>query len=176
VTDLAWPFFDERHRELARELGQWCAANCADRFADDLDSECRALVREMGAAGFLKLSVADAKRRAYVRTGSFTGAGTRRFPLNPTRPAFGETTGCDGVAGTGAWCSRAAAACDLGGLATGADMADLSTIGVCDAASARYRRRAARPTALSRAFAGVSDLRRMVPTHGHSRPTINHTK
>jgi acyl-CoA dehydrogenase len=68
VTDLAWPFFDERHRELARELGDWCAVNCADRFADDLDSECRALVRELGAAGFLKLTVADAKHRPDVRS------------------------------------------------------------------------------------------------------------
>jgi acyl-CoA dehydrogenase len=68
VTDLAWPFFDERHRELARELGDWCAVNCADRFADDLDSECRALVRELGAAGFLKLTVADARHRPDVRS------------------------------------------------------------------------------------------------------------
>jgi acyl-CoA dehydrogenase len=68
VTDLAWPFFDERHRELARELGQWCAANCASRYADDLDSECRALVSELGAAGFLKLCVADADTRPDVRS------------------------------------------------------------------------------------------------------------
>src|SRR4029079_2080204 len=33
----------------------------------DLDSECRSLVRELGAAGFLKLSVSDAKHRHEVR-------------------------------------------------------------------------------------------------------------
>jgi acyl-CoA dehydrogenase len=65
---LAWPFFEERHRELARELAVWCAANLADRYADDLDDECRALVRELGAAGFLKLSVADARHRPDVRS------------------------------------------------------------------------------------------------------------
>jgi len=65
---LAWPFFEPRHRELADELGQWCADNLADRYADDLDSECRALVRELGAAGFLKLCVADGDRRPDVRS------------------------------------------------------------------------------------------------------------
>ena len=65
---LAWPFFQPRHRELADELGQWCAENCADRYADDLDSECRMLVRELGAAGFLKLCVADGARRPDVRS------------------------------------------------------------------------------------------------------------
>ena len=65
---LAWPFFEERHRELARELETWCGANLTGRYAEDLDGECRALVRELGAAGFLKLSVADAKHRPDVRS------------------------------------------------------------------------------------------------------------
>jgi acyl-CoA dehydrogenase len=68
VTDLAWPFFEERHRELARDLEDWCADNLSDRYADGLDDECRSLVRELGAAGFLKLCVADAKRRPDVRS------------------------------------------------------------------------------------------------------------
>jgi acyl-CoA dehydrogenase len=68
VTELAWPFFEPRHRELADELKQWCAVNCANRFADDLDSECRMLVRELGAAGFLKLCVADGETRPDVRS------------------------------------------------------------------------------------------------------------
>ena len=68
MTDLAWPFFEPRHRELADELKQWCAVNCANRFADDLDSECRSLVRELGAAGFLKLCVADGDTRPDVRS------------------------------------------------------------------------------------------------------------
>jgi acyl-CoA dehydrogenase len=65
---LAWPFFEPRHRELADGLQRWCADNCADRYADDLDSECRMLVRELGAAGFLKLSVADGDARPDVRS------------------------------------------------------------------------------------------------------------
>ena len=67
-SHLAWPFFEPRHRELADELQGWCADNLADRYVDELDSECRALVRELGAAGFLKLCVADGDRRPDVRS------------------------------------------------------------------------------------------------------------
>jgi acyl-CoA dehydrogenase len=68
VTDLAWPFFEPKHRELADALGQWCADNLADRYSDDVDSECRALVRELGAAGFLKLCTANGHDRPDVRS------------------------------------------------------------------------------------------------------------
>jgi acyl-CoA dehydrogenase len=68
MTDLAWPFFETRHRELAADLQRWCADNLTGRYADDLDSECRALVRELGAAGFLKLCVADGDSRPDVRS------------------------------------------------------------------------------------------------------------
>jgi acyl-CoA dehydrogenase len=67
-SHLAWPFFEPRHRELADQLQAWCADNCADRYADDLDGECRTLVRELGAAGFLKLCVADGETRPDVRS------------------------------------------------------------------------------------------------------------
>ncbi|HET7605348.1 MAG TPA: acyl-CoA dehydrogenase family protein [Sphingomicrobium sp.] len=65
---LAWPFFEPRHRELANDLQQWCSDNLAVRIADDLDSECRMLVRDLGAAGFLKLTVADGDSRPNVRS------------------------------------------------------------------------------------------------------------
>jgi acyl-CoA dehydrogenase len=68
VTDLSWPFFEPKHRELADTLQRWCGDNLTGRYAEDLDSECRTLVRELGAAGFLKLSVADAKHRPDVRS------------------------------------------------------------------------------------------------------------
>jgi acyl-CoA dehydrogenase len=67
-SHLTWPFFEERHRELAREIGEWCTTNLANRYAEDLDSECRTLVRELGAAGFLKLCVADGTNRPDVRS------------------------------------------------------------------------------------------------------------
>ena len=68
MTDLSWPFFEPKHRELADELQTWCDDNLTGRYAEDLDDECRMLVRELGAAGFLKLSVADGKHRPDVRS------------------------------------------------------------------------------------------------------------
>ena len=67
-THLAWPFFTSWHRELAGMLEDWCSDNLVSRFADDLDSECRMLVRQLGSAGFLKLTVADADKRPDVRS------------------------------------------------------------------------------------------------------------
>ena len=65
---LSWPFFEARHRDLADELQRWCSDNLANRYTDDLDSECRMLVRELGAAGFLKLTVARGDDRPDVRS------------------------------------------------------------------------------------------------------------
>ncbi len=69
MTDhLAWPFFDERHRELGRKLQSWSAQCLTERSAEDLDTECRNLVSELGEAGFLKLCVGEADRRPDVRS------------------------------------------------------------------------------------------------------------
>ena len=59
MTDwLDWPFFEPRHRQLAERLEQWCRATIHDAHAADVDVACRALVRELGKAGFLALTVA----------------------------------------------------------------------------------------------------------------------
>src|SRR6476619_7077905 len=63
---LSWPFFEPRHRELADSLLRWCET--MPRHGDDLDDSCRALVRELGGAGFLKLCVADGDSRPDVRS------------------------------------------------------------------------------------------------------------
>ena len=68
MTDYTWPFFDAEHRELASAFQQWAGDNLSNRHADDLDSECVSLVRELGSAGFLKLCVSDAKSRPDVRS------------------------------------------------------------------------------------------------------------
>jgi acyl-CoA dehydrogenase len=65
---LAWPFFDERHRELAAKLEKWCEETIHDAPASDEDYACRATVAELGKAGFLKLCVGDAKHRPDVRS------------------------------------------------------------------------------------------------------------
>ena len=65
---LAWPFFDERHRELARALDAWAGANIPPHHGHDVDAECRALVRTLGAAGWLQHAVAsDANARIDTR-------------------------------------------------------------------------------------------------------------
>jgi acyl-CoA dehydrogenase len=69
VTDwLDWPFFEPRHRELAERLETWCKATIHDAAASDVDYACRALVGEMGKAGFLKLCVADGGEAPDVRS------------------------------------------------------------------------------------------------------------
>src|SRR6478735_9077762 len=68
LSHLAWPFFESRHREVASDLQTWCADNLADSCAEDVDSECRMLVRQLGAAGSLKLCVANGDQRPDVRS------------------------------------------------------------------------------------------------------------
>jgi len=52
---LSWPFFDEEHRQLARELEAWAQSHLANLPHDhrDVDAQCRQLVGMLGAAGFL---------------------------------------------------------------------------------------------------------------------------
>ncbi|HET6941888.1 MAG TPA: acyl-CoA dehydrogenase family protein [Sphingomicrobium sp.] len=65
---LAWPFFEDRHRVLAAKLDQWCGATIHDAEPADPDYACRALVQELGSAGFLKLCVGDGDSRPDVRS------------------------------------------------------------------------------------------------------------
>ena len=65
---LSWPFFEERHRELAAKLEDWCDEWLHDAHPADPDAACRALVAEYGRAGFLKLAVSDGKKRPDVRS------------------------------------------------------------------------------------------------------------
>ncbi|MDN3921977.1 acyl-CoA dehydrogenase family protein [Roseateles violae] len=57
-THLEWPFFEDRHRELAASLDAWCAEHLAQGHGDDIDAECKALVRALGAAGWLRHAIA----------------------------------------------------------------------------------------------------------------------
>jgi acyl-CoA dehydrogenase len=63
---LAWPFFDEPHRRMACELAEWAQRELAPRATvggapapepADVDAECRALVRRLGAGGWLRHAV-----------------------------------------------------------------------------------------------------------------------
>ena len=54
---LDWPFFEPTHRELAAQLRAWTAQHLRHVPHDDPDQTCRQLVRQLGAAGWLRYSV-----------------------------------------------------------------------------------------------------------------------
>ena len=54
---LDWPFFEPRHAALARELDAWATEHLAHAHGDDVDAECRGLVRSLGGAGWLKHAI-----------------------------------------------------------------------------------------------------------------------
>lgn len=63
--DVDWPFFDDAHRRLAESAAAWATEHLAgpsgETAADvdvDVDAACRALVRQLGAAGWLRWCVA----------------------------------------------------------------------------------------------------------------------
>jgi acyl-CoA dehydrogenase len=59
VNALDWPFFEPRHRTLARELDAWAANHVAQEHVADVDAACRALVKSLGAGGWLQHAVGD---------------------------------------------------------------------------------------------------------------------
>lgn len=56
---LNWPFFEPRHAELAKSLDAWAHDHIAHSHGKDVDAECITLVRQLGAAGWLKHAVGD---------------------------------------------------------------------------------------------------------------------
>ena len=55
---LDWPFFDDAHRALERDLEAWAAKHISHAgHGSDLDAACRGLVRDLGRAGWLKYCV-----------------------------------------------------------------------------------------------------------------------
>src|SRR3954469_25169368 len=54
---LSWPFFDDGHRRFAQALARWADATLPALPHDDVDAACRARVKALGAAGFLKAVV-----------------------------------------------------------------------------------------------------------------------
>ena len=66
-TFLDWPFFEDRHRDLAARLESWCAAHLPVDHAD-VDEACRGLVVALGAGGWLQPTGADTGERLDIRT------------------------------------------------------------------------------------------------------------
>ncbi len=61
---LDWPFFEPRHRTLARELEAWATQHVSQEHAADVDAACRALVASLGAGGWLAHAVVDSSMGA----------------------------------------------------------------------------------------------------------------
>ncbi|APH72012.1 acyl-CoA dehydrogenase family protein [Aquibium oceanicum] len=55
---LTWPFFEDRHRDHAGRLEDWCARNLpVDHH--DVDAACRGLVQSLGRGGWLMPTAVD---------------------------------------------------------------------------------------------------------------------
>ncbi len=57
---LGWPFFEQRHAALERDLDAWAAQHVRDAHGSDTDAQCRQLVRALGKAGWLRHAVGGA--------------------------------------------------------------------------------------------------------------------
>jgi acyl-CoA dehydrogenase len=61
---LDWPFFEPRHRELSTRLEAWATEHVHVDHSADVDTQCRALVRSLGDAGWLQYAVGEVDTRA----------------------------------------------------------------------------------------------------------------
>jgi len=50
---LEWPFFEGRHRKLARDAETWARENLGYAHGEDADAICKRLVQDLGCAGYL---------------------------------------------------------------------------------------------------------------------------
>jgi acyl-CoA dehydrogenase len=68
IDYLQWPFFDERHAELAHALDAWAFDHLAHAHGSDVDQACRALVAQLGKAGWLRHAVGGTDWGGFVDT------------------------------------------------------------------------------------------------------------
>ena len=66
---LDWPFFEDAHRTLERELEVWASKHITPHGADT-DAACRTLVRDLGRGGWLKYCVPAAYGGAHEQIDS----------------------------------------------------------------------------------------------------------
>jgi acyl-CoA dehydrogenase len=57
VNHLHWPFFEPRHRAFVAALEAWAQQHLHGGESSDVDAQCRALVRQLGDAGWLQHAV-----------------------------------------------------------------------------------------------------------------------
>ena len=56
---LQWPFFEERHRKLAREAEDFSGKSFSYAHDEDADAVCKRLVQDLGCAGYLQYSASE---------------------------------------------------------------------------------------------------------------------
>lgn len=54
---MDWPFFEERHRALAKDLDAWASKNIRAGHEVNVDEACRKIVRRLGDGGWLKYAI-----------------------------------------------------------------------------------------------------------------------
>ncbi len=59
LTYLGWPFFEERHVQLANELAKWSKSNLVNLDHQDIDESCRQLVSNLAKAKWLTYSAPE---------------------------------------------------------------------------------------------------------------------
>lgn len=64
LQHLDWPFFEPRHRAFAQALEAWAQTHVPHGHGDDVDAECRALAKALGAGGWLQHAVAPTEADA----------------------------------------------------------------------------------------------------------------
>lgn len=57
TTYLRWPFFEARHAQFTASLDAWATTHLSQSHGTDVDTECRALVKALGAGGWLAHAV-----------------------------------------------------------------------------------------------------------------------
>ena len=133
---LDWPFFEDRHRELADALEVWCADNLpADH--GDVDAACRDLVARLGRDGWLQHSATgdgstpDVRTLCLIRETLARHDGLADFSFAMQGLGMGPVT-LFGTDEQRAWLAetragRAIAAFALSEPASGSDVANLAT-------------------------------------------------
>jgi alkylation response protein AidB-like acyl-CoA dehydrogenase len=143
-SHYAWPFFEPRHAALAREADAWAAKNLAYAHDSDADAVCRRLVRDLGAAGYLRHCAPggdefDVRAIALLREILAYHAGLADFAFVMQGLGSGPIALAGTPAQKGAWLPRVAkgdaiAAFALSEPEAGSDVAALATVARRDGA------------------------------------------
>ncbi|MEM1047936.1 MAG: acyl-CoA dehydrogenase family protein [Pseudomonadota bacterium] len=134
---LHWPFFEDRHRDLADRLETWCAANLPVDHGDT-DQACRDLVAQLGRDGWLAHSAGhlDVRTLCLIRETLARHDGLADFAFAMQGLGTGAIT-LFGSDSQKAWLDRTRSgevlsAFALSEPASGSDVANLSTTAVRD--------------------------------------------